>query len=156
LITLPSNSKTPLRPAKVITADKPARIEGLHHLKRIKIEVARKPNSLRQDDVVVDPALLHLVRLRIAQISQCPIQNEKYWQYLKASGESEERLHQLKDWRESTCFSDKEKAALTLAEALSLGFTKPIVTESLKGTRRYFKKEEITSLLLAIMDCKEE
>src|SRR5580698_3465277 len=73
-----------------------------------------KPN------VSIDSNLLDLVRLRMAQIRQCQAGMEKYWLSLKARGENEELLDQLKLWRQSPFFSEKEKAALTLTEAISL------------------------------------
>ncbi|HUB67452.1 MAG TPA: hypothetical protein VL981_08215 [Candidatus Methylacidiphilales bacterium] len=99
----------------------------------------------------IDPALLDLVRLRMAQITESPIGMEKHRLDLEARGESAERLEHLPKWRESALFSDKEKAALTLGEAVFQDPTKPVFNQHLEKTRRYFEKDEIVSLLLAIM-----
>jgi alkylhydroperoxidase family enzyme len=102
-------------------------------------------------DVGIDPALLDLVRLRMAQVSKCRSEIEKQRLYLKIRAESHERLDKLKIWRKATCFSAKEKAALALGEAISSDPTKSVLNQLLEEARRHFTKEEIIALLLAIM-----
>jgi alkylhydroperoxidase family enzyme len=99
----------------------------------------------------IDPALLDLARLRVAQISQSRVGMEKHRLDLETRGESAERLEQLQMWRESALFSDKERAALALGEAVFLDPTKPIFHHHLEEIRRFFEKDELISLLLAIM-----
>src|SRR5580658_4563914 len=102
-------------------------------------------------DVSIDPGLLDLVRLRIAQIHHYRFGVVKFWLRLKARGESEELLDQLKVWRQSPFFNDKEKAALTLSEAIAANTQKPVLNSFLEEVRRHFTREELISLLMAIM-----
>jgi len=102
-------------------------------------------------DVSIDPGLFDLVRLRIAQIHRYRFGVVKSWLRLKARGENEELLDQLKVWRQSPFFSDKEKAALTLSEAISADAQRTILNSFLDEARRHFKREELISLLMAIM-----
>ena len=101
-------------------------------------------------DVGTD-ALLDLVRLRVAQIRECPVGIEKHQLDLKARGESKNRLDQLRVWRESPFFSNKEKVALTLGETISLAPTKLILKQFIEEARHHFEKEELIALLLAIL-----
>ncbi|HUB67923.1 MAG TPA: hypothetical protein VL981_10605 [Candidatus Methylacidiphilales bacterium] len=102
-------------------------------------------------DAWVDPALLDLVRLCMAQTSKCRLEMEKQRLYLKIRAESEERLDKLKSWRKASCFSPKERAALALGEAIASGVTEPAMGPLLEEARRHFTKEELIALLLAIM-----
>ena len=95
--------------------------------------------------------LLDLVRLRVAQIRQCPVGIEKHQLDLKTRGESKNRLDQLTVWRESPFFSNKEKIALTLGETISLAPTKSILKQFIEEARHHFEKEELIALLLAIL-----
>jgi alkylhydroperoxidase family enzyme len=102
-------------------------------------------------DAWVDPALLDLVRLRMAQTSRCRSEMEKQRLYLKMRAESHERLDQLKAWRKASCFSPKERAALALGEAIAFGSTEPAMGQLLEEAQGHFAKEELIALLLAIM-----
>ena len=43
-----------------------------------------------------------------------------HWKDARAAGESEERLYMLGAWRESPLYSERERAALELCEAMTL------------------------------------
>ena len=102
-------------------------------------------------NVRIDPVLLDLVGLRMAQIRQCAMGVEKHWLDLQARGVSAERLDQVHLWRESSFFNAKEKAALMLGEAIASDPTKPVLDQLLEEARRHFRREELISLLVAIM-----
>lgn len=150
-MTATSPPTHPLRPAQVIVAQKPIHPHGLHQLMQIKVKPAgRLELASQDDDVVVEPALLDLVRLRVAQIRLSPIEIERLWLDMASRMKTGRLLEKLKVWRGSFFFSNKEKAALTLAEAVSLSPTQLIPEQFLEEARRYFKKKELVSLLLAI------
>jgi len=62
---------------------------------------------------------LHLSHLRVSQINGCSFCVDGGVKYAKSSGESDERLFGATAWRESPYFSDAERAALALAEAMT-------------------------------------
>ncbi len=64
--------------------------------------------------------LLHLVKLRVSQINGCAFCLDKHWKDLRAIGENEQRLCSLNAWRECPYYTDRERAALAWAEALTL------------------------------------
>jgi alkylhydroperoxidase family enzyme len=66
---------------------------------------------------LVDPALLELLRLRVAQIYQCP--SELGIRY-EAAGDIEDKVAQLSMWPTSSLFSDLERACLRMAEQFVL------------------------------------
>jgi AhpD family alkylhydroperoxidase len=68
----------------------------------------------------VDHTLLHLIKLRASQINGCAYCIDMHWKDARADGLPEDRLYALSAWRESTLYSDKERAALAWTEALTL------------------------------------
>jgi AhpD family alkylhydroperoxidase len=62
------------------------------------------------------PATQELVSLRASQINGCGWCIDLHTKEAAAAGESAVRLHLVAAWRESTVFTDAERAALALAE----------------------------------------
>jgi len=110
-----------------------------------------KKSGQIKTNIGLDPALLDLVMLRIAQLHQSQIGVETHWLDLRDQRESAERLEQLEMWRESFLFNDRERMALAWGEALSLNPTRTILKQLLEMTKCHFNKEQIISLTLAIM-----
>jgi len=73
--------------------------------------------SLRESGL--DPVLMELVRLRASQINGCAYCIHMHTTDLRKLGEPEMRLYMLNAWRESSLYSDKERAALRWTEALT-------------------------------------
>ncbi len=67
----------------------------------------------------LDHALMELVRLRVSQINGCAYCIHMHSTDLRKAGDSEMRLYMLNAWRESSLYSDRERAALGWAEALT-------------------------------------
>jgi len=67
----------------------------------------------------LDPVLMDLVRLRASQINGCAFCIHMHTTDLRRMGESEMRLYMLDAWRESTLYTDRERAALGWTEALT-------------------------------------
>ena len=60
-----------------------------------------------------------LVHLRASQINGCGVCVDMHARELKQAGESDERLFAVAAWRETPYFSDAERAALALTEAVT-------------------------------------
>ena len=67
----------------------------------------------------LDHDLLALVKYRVSQINDCAFCLRMHSTDPRRHGESELRLHMLSAWRDSTIYSDRERAALGWAEALT-------------------------------------
>ena len=65
------------------------------------------------------PISRELVHLRASQINGCSVCVDMHAKAARRSGESEERLFAVAAWRETPYFSDAERAALALTEALT-------------------------------------
>lgn len=64
-------------------------------------------------------SLLHLLVLRASQINQCSFCVRMHTRDALAAGESSDRIALVAAWRESEYFSDHERAALALVEAMT-------------------------------------
>ena len=62
---------------------------------------------------------LGLIHLRASQINGCSLCVDMHPRYLKQAGESDERLFAVAAWREAPYFTDAERAALALTEAVT-------------------------------------
>jgi len=99
----------------------------------------------------IEPSLIELVKLRVSQINDCAYCIDNHSKRLLSSGESLERLAQLKAWRDASCFSEREKAALAWAEAVTQ-ISEMHQAESLDaGVQKYFTGKELIDLTLAIV-----
>jgi AhpD family alkylhydroperoxidase len=62
---------------------------------------------------------IDLVHLRASQINGCAVCADMHSRGAKKRGETDERLYTLAAWREAPYFTDAERAALALTEALT-------------------------------------
>src|ERR1043166_9069686 len=63
--------------------------------------------------------LLELVHLRASQINGCSACVDMHPKIAKKAGETDERLFAVAAWREAPYFTESERAALALTEALT-------------------------------------
>ncbi|WP_105381539.1 carboxymuconolactone decarboxylase family protein [Neorhizobium alkalisoli] len=94
--------------------------------------------------------VIELVKIRASQINGCANCINMHTAEARAKGETEQRIYLLSAWREAPCYSDRERAALGWAEALtrlSEGHTHESATEALKAQ---FTEEEQVKLTLMI------
>src|SRR3954451_2247459 len=65
------------------------------------------------------PTITDLVHIRASQMNGCAFCLDMHVKEAKIHGERELRLYHLPIWRESTLFSEKERAALEWTEAVT-------------------------------------
>ena len=95
--------------------------------------------------------LLHLIKLRVSQINVCAYCIDMHSKDLRAAGESEQRLYLLNAWRDAPFYSDRERAALAWAEAVTLVTEGHVPNEVYEQTRSQFTDEELVNLTLAVV-----
>ncbi len=98
----------------------------------------------------LEHGLLNLVCLRASQINGCAFCIDMHWKDLRASGESEQRLYGLDAWRESPYYSDRERAALSWTEAVTLVATTHVPGSVYDEVRPHFNERELSDLTLAV------
>ncbi|WP_406690764.1 carboxymuconolactone decarboxylase family protein [Saccharopolyspora sp. ID03-671] len=74
----------------------------------------------RAREIGLDRVLLELVNIRASQLNGCAFCLDRHTRLALEAGDTPERLGVLPAWRETELFTDKERAALELAEAVTL------------------------------------
>jgi AhpD family alkylhydroperoxidase len=99
----------------------------------------------------LDHVLLELVKLRASQINGCAWCIDMHTKELRAAGESEQRLYLVGAWREAPFYSDRERAALAWAEAVTLITEGSVPDDVYEIARAQFSEEELVNLTLAVV-----
>ena len=94
--------------------------------------------------------LLELVKLRASQINGCAHCVNLHAGTLRKDGETEERIQNVVVWREATCFSEREGAALAWTEAVTLIASSRAPDEVYARARAQFDEKELVDLTVAI------
>ena len=81
----------------------------------------------------VPSATLELVHLRASQINGCSACVDSGARSAKKAGETDERLFAVAAWREAPYFTDAERAALALTEAITRYFADPDLQAKLRA-----------------------
>jgi AhpD family alkylhydroperoxidase len=98
----------------------------------------------------LEETLVHLVKLRTSQINGCAYCIDMHWKDLRALGESEQRLYGLDAWEESPYYTERERAALTWAEAVTKVRETHVPDETCEKVRTLFTEKELADLTLVI------
>lgn len=100
----------------------------------------------------VPAATLGLVHLRISQINGCSLCVEGGARKAKEEGETDERLFAVAAWRDAPYFTDAERAALALAEAITRlsDRTDPVPDDIWNEAARHYDERGLAALVLAI------
>ena len=101
----------------------------------------------------LDPTLLELVRLRASYMNGCAYCVDMHSKDARAAGETEQRLYSLGAWRETPWFSDAERAALALTEAVTLLHDGHVPRPVFEEAAQHFEPEplaQLISLLVAV------
>jgi AhpD family alkylhydroperoxidase len=96
--------------------------------------------------------LIGLVEMRASQINGCAVCLDMHARELKLLGETDERLQVIAGWRDAPYFTDAERAALALTEAVTRlsDRSDPVPDEVWNEAARHFNEQELGNLLLAI------
>src|SRR5215212_11754836 len=98
-----------------------------------------------------EKSLLELVYFRVSQINGCAFCLDMHSKDLRAAGETEQRLYVLEAWRESPFYSDRERAALAWAEAVTTLSDKNVPDDVYQQARAQFSEAELVNLTLAVI-----
>jgi AhpD family alkylhydroperoxidase len=97
-------------------------------------------------------ATAELVHLRASQINGCSVCVDMHARGLKKAGESDERIWGVAAWRDTPFFTDAERAALALTEALTRlsDSADPVPDEVFDGAAEHYDEAALSSLILHI------
>ena len=94
----------------------------------------------------------NLVHLRVSQINGCSACVDGGARTAQEAGESTERLFAVAAWRDAPCFTDAERAALALAEAVTRlnDRSDPVPDEIWAEAAGHYTEQELAALVLWI------
>ena len=99
----------------------------------------------------LEPALIQLVKMRASQINGCAYCIDMHSKDARSEGETEQRIYALSAWEETPFFTDRERAALALTEAITLVSQGHVPDAVYEKVRKSFSEEELVNLTLAII-----
>ena len=99
----------------------------------------------------LEASLLELVKMRASQINGCAYCLDMHSKDARAAGETEQRLYLLNAWRETTFYSERERAALAWTEAVTLVSENHVPDDVYNQTLQHFSEPELVNLTLAIV-----
>lgn len=100
----------------------------------------------------IEHSLLELVKTRASQLNGCAYCIDMHTKDARAAGETEQRLYALNAWRETPLFSDRERAALAMTEALTLvAASHEALDEAIVGAKHHFDEAEISKLAFCVV-----
>src|SRR5450830_1527541 len=99
----------------------------------------------------IELPLLELVRLRVSQINGCAFCLDMHTADARKGGETEQRLYALSAWRETPFFTPRERAALALAESITLVSETHVPDDVMEEAGEWFKPDELAKLVFVIV-----
>jgi AhpD family alkylhydroperoxidase len=98
------------------------------------------------------PIDLEFLSLRASQINGCSWCVDMHAKALRKAGESEERVYGIGAWRELPYYSDAERAALALTEAVTRMADRadPVPDAIYDAAAEHFDEQQLAAIILAI------
>jgi AhpD family alkylhydroperoxidase len=100
----------------------------------------------------VPSVTIKLVHLRASQINGCSVCVDMHARELKSAGESDDRVFAVAAWREAPYFTDAERAALALTEAVTrLSDREDPVNDAVWAeAKRHYDETALAALIVSI------
>lgn len=99
----------------------------------------------------LERSLYELVKLRASQINACAYCIDMHSKDARKAGETEQRLYALLAWRETSFYSERERAALAWTEALTLISDNNVADSLYEEIQKHFNEKEHLALTMAIV-----
>ncbi|GGD67483.1 carboxymuconolactone decarboxylase family protein [Paenibacillus nasutitermitis] len=104
------------------------------------------------EGTAIEPKLRELIKIRVSQINGCAFCIDMHARDVRKHGESEQRIVLLNAWRETTLYSEAEKAALALAECATVLSSHGVPDQVYEQVLEHFSEKEFVDLLMIIND----
>jgi AhpD family alkylhydroperoxidase len=99
----------------------------------------------------LEHSILELVKIRASQINGCAYCIDMHTKDARALGETEQRIYALSAWRETPFFTDRERAALEWAEAVTRVSTDQVPDAVYQAVAPHFTEAELVALTFALV-----
>ncbi len=98
----------------------------------------------------LEQPMIELVLLRVSQINGCAYCIDMHSKDARAGGETEQRLYLVAGWREASLYSERERAALAWAEAVTKLGEHGVSDEVYEQAHAVFSEQELVNLTLVV------
>ncbi|MED1794933.1 MULTISPECIES: carboxymuconolactone decarboxylase family protein [Brevibacillus] len=98
----------------------------------------------------LEKGLMELIKIRASQINGCAFCLDMHTKDARKLGETEQRIYLLSAWREAAFYTDAERAALALTEAVTTISVGGVSDELYEEVRKHFDEKQFVSLIMAI------
>ncbi len=104
------------------------------------------------EDKGLPATLIQMVHLRASQINGCSVCVDMHARELKKAGESDDRVFAVAAWYDAPYFSDAERAALALTEAVTRVSDRadPVPDGIYAQAAKHFDEKAMAALILSI------
>lgn len=116
--------------------------EGVRGLREVEIYLSK---------CGLDHSLRELIKMRVSQINGCAYCLDMHSKDAIKMGETVQRIIGLDAWKEAPYYTEKERAALAWAEAVTLISENDVSDELYEMVRKHFDEEELMNLNLAVI-----
>ena len=99
----------------------------------------------------LEPALKELVRVRASQLNGCVYCIDMHSTDARAGGESEQRLYALPAWPEAPFYTERERAALALTDAMTLLSETRVPDDVYYRAAKHFDQQELAQLISLVL-----
>lgn len=99
----------------------------------------------------IPPALKSLMKIRASQINKCAFCIDMHVKEAVREGETHQRIYLLNAWRETSVFSDGEKAALAITEELTLVHQSGLSNNTYQSALQFFSQAEIAQIVMCVV-----
>jgi AhpD family alkylhydroperoxidase len=99
----------------------------------------------------LEESLLELVKIRASQLNGCAYCLDMHFKDAIAIGETLERLYMVSAWEESPLYTERERAALRLTEAVTRLDQGHVSDEVYAEVRPHFDDADLVALTMAII-----
>jgi len=119
------------------------------NIHRVTPDVSRAMVAL-EHEIKVEPVLRELVRLRASILNGCTYCIDMHSKRARKAGESEQRIYMVAAWHDAPFFSERERAALALTDAVTLVAETHVPAEVYEKAAQLFDSEELAHLIWQI------
>ena len=98
----------------------------------------------------VEQSIFGLINIRVSQINGCAYCLNADTEAMLARGENVQRLFVLNAWREAPFYTDRERAALAWAEAVTMVTEGHVPDAVYEMASKEFSQEELIDLTMAV------
>lgn len=99
----------------------------------------------------LDRSLQELIKIRASQVNGCAFCLDMHTKDARKNGETEARIFGLDAWRESPFYTDEERAALALTEAVTLVSETHVPDEVYEQAKEQFGEKQLVQIIMAIV-----